>query len=180
VGNPTLDSVWREAELSQGRPGLESVSGAGNTGNGSGGATVVRDKGPSIVGLAFLVLAAAIGLVVGLKALLRALRFTGRNPRALASACRKDLVGFLADQGHELPPSATLSEVAEALDLYYAVDAESFARWAGIARFARPDEADDAVARARRELRRVRRDLRHQLSALSRFKGAISLRSLTV
>jgi transglutaminase-like putative cysteine protease len=180
VGSPGLDAIRREAERSQGRPGLESVSGASNTGSGNGGTTVVRDKGPSIVGLAFLVLAAAIGLVMGLKALLRALRFTGRNPRALASACRKDLVGFLADQGHELPPSATLSEVAAALDRYYAVDADSFARWAGIARFARPDEAEDAVARARRELRRVRRDLRHQLSALSRFKGAISLRSLTV
>ncbi len=180
VGTPELDALRREAERSQGRPGLESVSGASNTGNGSGGTTVVRDKGPSIVGLAFLVLAAAVGLVVGLKALLRALRFAGRDPRALASACRKDLVGFLADQGHDLPPSATLSEVAHALDRYYAVDADSFAHWAGIARFARPDQADDAVARARRELRRVRRDLRHQLSAISRFKGAISLRSLTV
>jgi hypothetical protein len=130
--------------------------------------------------LAFLVLAAAVGLVVGLKALLRTLRFAERDPRSLASACRKDLVGFLADQGHELPPSATLSEVAAALDRFYAVDAKSFARWAAIARFARPDEAGDAVARARRELKRVRRDLRHQLSAISRFKGAISLRSLTV
>jgi hypothetical protein len=178
--NDTLGSILREAQRSQGRPGLESVSGAGNTGNGSGGPTVVRDKGPSIVGLAFLVLAAAAGLVVGLKALLRALRFAGRDPRSLASACRKDLVGFLADQGHEFPPSATLSEVARALDRFYAVDAKSFARWAAIARFARADEAEDAVAGARRELKRVRRDLRHQLSAISRFKGAISLRSLTV
>jgi hypothetical protein len=180
VGNSVADRLRQEAERSQGRPGLEGVSGVGNTGNGTGGVTVVRDKGPSIVALAFLVLAAATGLVVGLKALLRALRFAGRDPRALASACRKDLVGFLADQGHELPPSATLSEVAGALDRFYAVDAKSFARWAAIARFARPDEAEDAVARARRELKRVRRDLRHQLSAISRFKGAISLRSLTV
>jgi transglutaminase-like putative cysteine protease len=180
VGNSVADRLRQEAERSQGRPGLEGVSGVGNTGDGTGGVTVVRDKGPSIVALAFLVLAAATGLVVGLKALLRALRFAGRDPRALASACRKDLVGFLADQGHELPPSATLTEVAGALDRFYAVDAKSFARWAAIARFARPDEANDAVARARRELKRVRRDLRHQLSAISRFKGAISLRSLTV
>jgi protein-glutamine gamma-glutamyltransferase len=176
-----ISSLRREAQRSQGRPGLESVSGVSNSGSGGGGATtVVRDKGPSIVGLALLVLAAAMGLVVGLKALLRALRFAGKDPRTLASACRKDLVGYLADQGHELPPSATLSEVANALDRYYAVDAGSFARWAAIARFARPGEAEEAVGRARRELRRVRRDLRHQLSAMSRFKGAISLRSLTV
>jgi protein-glutamine gamma-glutamyltransferase len=180
TGTPGLDALRREAERSQGKAGIEGISGFSNSRRGGGATTVVRDKGPSIVGLALLVLAAAMGLVVGLKALLRALRFAGKDPRALASACRKDLVGYLADQGHELPPSATLSEVANALDRYYAVDAGSFARWAGIARFARPDEADQAVGRARRELRRVRRDLRHQLSAMSRFKGAISLRSLTV
>jgi hypothetical protein len=73
-----------------------------------------------------------------------------------------------------------LSEVVKVLDRYYAVDAGSFARWAAVARFARPEECEQAVGRARRELRRVRRDLRHQLSAMSRFKGAISLRSLTV
>jgi transglutaminase-like putative cysteine protease len=181
VGTPGLDAIRREAERSQGRPGIESVSGVANRGNGSGGATtVVRDKGPSIVGLALLVLAVAMGLVVGLKALLRALRFAGKDPRALATACRKDLVGYLADQGHELPPSATLADVAHVLDRYYAVDAGSFARYAAVARFARQDECEQAAGRARRELRRVRRDLRHQLSAMSRFKGAISLRSLTV
>jgi hypothetical protein len=181
VGTPNLDAFRREAERSQGRnPLLEGTSGAANNPNGSGGATIVRDKGPSIVGLALLVLAAGMGLVVGLKAMLRAFRFAGKDPRALASACRKDLVGYLADQGHELPPSATLSEVANVLDRYYAVDAGSFARWTAIARFARPGEAEQAVGRARRELGRVRRDLRHQLSAMSRFKGAISLRSLTV
>jgi hypothetical protein len=178
-GSTVLDSLRREAERSQGRPGLESVSGAGNTGNGTG-TTIVRDKGPSIVALAFLVLAGALSAVIGLKALLRAVRFAVRDPRALASACRKDLVGYLADQGYELPQSATLADVGEALDRYYAVDADSFVRWATVARFARPSESQDAVDRARRELRRVRRDLKHQLSATSRFRGAISLRSITV
>jgi hypothetical protein len=36
------------------------------------------------------------------------------------------------------------------------------------------------VERARRELRRVRRDLRNQMSAMSRIRGAVSLRSLTM
>jgi transglutaminase-like putative cysteine protease len=178
-GSDVLDSLRREAERAQGRPGLEGVSGLGNQ-SGGGGTTVVRDKGPSIVALAFLVLAAAIGLVVGLKALRRALRFAGRDPRTLATACRKDIVGFLADQGIELPPSASLAEIGEALDRYYAIDASLFVRWASIARFARPSEADAAVARARRELGRMRRDLRHQISATSRFRGAISLRSLAL
>jgi transglutaminase-like putative cysteine protease len=178
-GSTVLDSLRREAQRSQGRPGLESVSGASNRGRGAA-ATIVHDKGPSIVALAFLVLAAALGFVVGLKALLRALRFARRGPRTLAAAYRKDLVGFLADQGYELPPSATLAEVGEALDRYYAVDAGPFVRSATVARFGRPAQAEDAVVRARRELKRVRRDLKHQLSATSRFRGAVSLRSLTV
>jgi protein-glutamine gamma-glutamyltransferase len=175
-----LDSLRREAERSNGRPGLESVSGGAKSPSGSGGVTIVRDKGPSIVGLAFLVLAAGIGLVVGLKALLRTLRFAGRDPRALATACRRDIVGYLADQGFELPPSATLAEVGQALDRYYAVDGRPFVHAATIARFGRPEEADAALSRARRELRRVRRDLRHQVSAVNRFRGAVSLRSLAM
>jgi transglutaminase-like putative cysteine protease len=178
-GSTVLDSLRREAQRSQGRPGLESVSGASNRGRGAA-ATIVHDKGPSIVALAFLVLAATLGFVVGLKALLRALRFARRGPRTLAAAYRKDLVGFLADQGYELPPSATLAEVGKALDRYYAVDAGPFVRSATVARFGRPAQAEDAVVRARRELKRVRRDLKHQLSATSRFRGAVSLRSLTV
>jgi hypothetical protein len=178
-GSDVLDNVRRDAAQANGRPGLESVSGGGNAPSGSGG-TVVRDKGPSIVALAFFVLAALCGAIVGLKALRRAVRFAGHDPRALASACRRDIVGFLADQGFDLSPSATLTEVGAILDRYYAVDGRSFVRATALARFGPPAGADDAVARARRELRRLRRDLRHQLSAMSRFRGAISLRSLTV
>ena len=154
---------------------------SGNTGGGGGtGGAVVQDKGPSIVALAFLVLAAAIALVIGIKALRRALRFTGSDPRLLATACRRDLVGYLADQGFELSPSATLTEVGGVLDRYYAVDGRPFVEAATLARFGRPGDADEAAGRARRELRRIRRDLRHQLSVLSRFRGAVSLRSLTI
>jgi transglutaminase-like putative cysteine protease len=180
-GSDVLDNVRREAAQANGRPGLESVSGSAGAPSGSGsGGTVVRDKGPSLVALAFFVLAALVGAIVGLKTLRRTLRFAGHDPRALASACRRDIVGFLADQGFDLSPSATLAEVGEILDRYYAVDGRSFVRATALARFGPPAGADDAVARARRELRRLRRDLRHQLSAMSRFRGAISLRSLTV
>jgi transglutaminase-like putative cysteine protease len=178
-GSQFLEALRTEAEAARGRPGLESVSGSAGAAGGSGGATV-RDKGPSIVALAFFVLAAAVGLIVGLKALRRALRFASHDPRALAAACRRDLVGFLADQGFELSPSATLTEVGAILDRYYAVDGQTFVRATALARFGPPKGADEAVGRARRELRRLRRDLRHQLSAVSRFRGAISLRSLTI
>jgi protein-glutamine gamma-glutamyltransferase len=178
-GSSVLDSLRREAERSNGRPGLESVSGGANNPSGSGGVTVVRDKGPSIVGLALLVLAAAAAVIIGLKALRRTFRFAGRDTRALATACRRDIIGYLADQGHELPPSATMADIGAALDRYFAVDAVPFVRSTTVARFGPPREADAALVRARRELRRLRRDLRHQLSVVNRFRGAISLRSLT-
>jgi transglutaminase-like putative cysteine protease len=176
----TIEALRREAEQARGRPGIEGFTGSAGAPSGSGGGTVVRDKGPSIVALAFLVLAAAAGLVIGLKALRRTIRFASHDPRALAAACRRDIIGFLADQGFELAPSATLTEVGAILDRYYAVDGRTFVRAAAVARFGPPDGADDAVSRARRELRRLRRDLRHQLSAVSRFRGAISVRSLTM
>jgi protein-glutamine gamma-glutamyltransferase len=178
-GNPTLDRIRREAEESNGRPGIEGFS--GNVGSDGGtGATIVRDKGPSIVALAFLVLAVAVVAVLGLKALRRGLRFAGRDPRALAAACRRDLVGFLADQGLELPPSATLADVAEALDRSYSVDARPFVQSATMARFGPPADTHAAVARARRELKRVRRNMRRELGTASRCRGAVSLRSLTM
>jgi transglutaminase-like putative cysteine protease len=179
-GSDVLDSLRREAERSNGRPGLESVSGGANNPSGRGGVTVVRDKGPSIIALAFLVLAVAAAVIMGLKALRRVLRFSGRDPRALAGACRRDIIGYLADQGFELPVSATMDDIGAVLDRYFAVDAGPFVRWTTVARFGPPDDADSALARARRELRRLRRDLRHQLSFLARARGAVSLRSLTV
>jgi hypothetical protein len=178
-GSEQLDLLRQEAERSQGRPGLESVSGGAPPSSGAGG-TTVSDKGPSIVALAFLVLAGAVGLIIGIKELRRRIRLAGSDPRGLAAACRRDIVGYLADQGFELSPSATLTEVGALLDRYYAVDGRTFVRATALARFGPPAEAEEAGNRARRELRRLRRDLRHQLNAVSRFRGAISLRSLTV
>jgi transglutaminase-like putative cysteine protease len=162
----------------EGRPGQES-SGVGNS-RGGGASAVVRDKGPSIVVLAFFVLVAAALVVVGLKTVRRSLRFAGRDPRGLAGACRRDLMAFLADQGVEVPPSATLAELGYLVERYFAVDAGPFVRAATVARFGRPQEAAVALARARRELRRVRRDMRNRINFTSRLRGAVSLRSLSV
>jgi hypothetical protein len=140
----------------------------------------VRDKGPSILVLAFLVLAAAALVVIGLKTVRRTLRFTGRNPRELAGACRRDLMAYLADQGMDVPPSSTLGELGELVERYFAVDAGPFVRAATIARFGPPDQARVELVRARRELRRVRSDIRNRINMTSRVRGALSLRSLAV
>jgi transglutaminase-like putative cysteine protease len=163
----------------KGKPGLESSSGLGNASGGRGGAgAVVRDKGPSIVVLAFFVIAAGMLAIMLLKAIRRTLRFASRDPRELAGACRRDLMGYLADQGIAVPSSATLEELGRLVERDFAVEAGPFVRSAAVARFGRPREAEPALARARRELRRIRRDLRHELSFVNRVRGAVSLRSL--
>ena len=161
-----------------GRPGVEphgQVSGAGG-----GAVAVVRDKGPSLFLLVLLVLGSAYAAVIGLKAIRRSLRFAARDPRELASACRRDLVGYLADQGLDLAPSLTLPELAQTLDRYYAVNADNFVRELSIARFGRPEHARAALRHARKDLRDLRRALRESLSLPSRLRGAASLRSLTL
>ncbi len=159
------------------RPGLEgTVIGSGS----SGAFTVVRDRGPSLFVLVALVLAGAFAGVVVLKAIRRSARFASRDPRALASACRRDVVGYLADQGVDLPPSATLPEIGAMLERFYSIDAKPFVRDVTLARFGPPAQTGEALRRARRELRDIRRGLRRRLGVLSRLRGAASLRSLSV
>jgi transglutaminase-like putative cysteine protease len=174
--NPQLSEAIRSRI---GRPGQESAGGLANPGRG-GAVSVVRDKGPSLVLLVLLVLGSAYAGIVGLKAVRRSLRFAARDPRELAAACRQDVVGYLSDQGLELPPSLTLRELGETLDRYYAVNADNLVHDLSLARFGRPDEARPAVRRARGELREVRRALRATLGVPSRLRGAASLRSLSV
>jgi protein-glutamine gamma-glutamyltransferase len=159
------------------RPGLEDA----RLGSGSSGTLrVVRDRGPSIFLLAALVLGGAFVAIVILKAIRRSARFASRDPRALASACRRDIVGFLADQGVELPSSATMPEIGAMLDRFYSIDAQRFVRDVTVARFGPPGQAGAALRGARRELRTIRRGLRSRLGYVSRLRGAASLRSLSV
>ncbi len=171
----TINALRRQEK---GRPGQES-SGVGNS-RGGGVVGVARDKGPSIVVLAFLVIAAGALGIIGLKTIRRTLRFAGRDPREQAGACRRDLMAYLADQGVDVPPSATLAELGHLVDRYFAVDAGPFVRAATVARFGPPVAAGSALTRARRELRRVRHDMRQRIGFTSRVRGAVSLRSLTV
>lgn len=174
--SPALAERIRSANQ---RPGLGSAAGIGNPGSG-GAVSTVRDRGPSLLFVLVLVLLGAYAAVVVLKAVRRSARFASRDPRALAAACRRDLVGYLADQGIELPASATLPEIGATLDRYYAVNAEPFVNSLSLARFGPPAEARAALGQARRELREIRRVLRRRLGVPSRLRGAASLRSLAL
>jgi hypothetical protein len=173
-GNAFLEQIRSQ----QGRPGLEGATRQPDPGSGAGG--VVRENAPSLLTLIALLLAGGIIIVTLVKAIRRALRFAGGDVREQATACRRDLAGFLADQGVELPASATLADIGEAVDRDFGLDLRPFVDAATAARFAPPQAAQPAVRRARWELRRSRRQLRRQLSLASRARGAISLRSLGV
>jgi hypothetical protein len=109
----------------------------------------------------------------------RAGRFLTRDPRGLAGACRRDLAGFLADQGIPVPASATSAELGGIVERQFGVDPGRLVEALELARFGPPDTAGPAAARARRELRRVRRALRARLSVPRRARGLLSVRSLT-
>ncbi len=157
--------------------GLEQRE-AGDTSGGAGGAAAeVAERGRSVIGFLLLVLAVAVAALLLLKEARRRLRFATRDPRELAGACRRDLAGYLADQGVAVPSSATPREVGELAEHRFDVSAKAFVGAVDGARYGPPSEARSRARRARSELRRVRGALRKQLGAAERIRGAVSLRS---
>jgi transglutaminase-like putative cysteine protease len=135
-----------------------------------------RDWG--ILRLLLIGLAGAIVLLTLAKLAHRGLRFATRDPRRLASACRKELRDFLLDQGLEVPPSATLRELAQLVEKEYRVEARAFGLHATAARFGPRRSAGEAARAMRHDLRAVRRGLRRELTRSERLRGLLSLRSL--
>jgi hypothetical protein len=112
------------------------------------------------------------------KAVVRRVRFLGRSPRGVASACRRDLAGFLADQGRPVPLSATPREVGTLAEEAFGVDAAPFVEAVDTARYGTPTAAAGGSRRARVELRRLRRRISGNVGLAGRVRGALSLRSL--
>jgi protein-glutamine gamma-glutamyltransferase len=152
------------------------------------GAGAIRRNGPLARGaggeshasllrlLGFVAAGLAAGIVLA-KLLVRRARYLTRDPRRLAAACRRELADYLADQGIVVPASSTLAELAEAVD-ELGVRADPFVEAVDVARFGPPQGAGAAARRARRELRRLERDLRRRLTKIERLRGLFSLRSL--
>jgi hypothetical protein len=151
----------------------------GATGTGGGVTGTVTDKGGSIVGLLLLLAAGAAVGVLLLKALVRRLRLARRDPRGLAAACRRDLAGYLADQGRPVPASATPRELGALAEDAFGVNAEPFAAALDTARYGPPAVAAAGARGARTELRRLRRRLGARIGLVGRVRGALSLRSLS-
>jgi transglutaminase-like putative cysteine protease len=151
-----------------GGPRFDGGSGTGNDGGGP-----VR-----LIWLAALVLA-AVTLGIGLvKLVRRRLRYATRDPRRRAAAARRELADFLADQGLDVPASATLSDLRRLLSEQLGVNARPFVAAAGAARWGRPADVESASRRTRSELRALLQAVRSRLSTTERARGWIALRSL--
>ena len=154
----------------------------GALGEGDRGAFPVANPGGSSSVIAVLagLVVAFLALVALAKAVLRRARYLTGDPRTIASACRKELTAFLADQRVHVPATATLSELVDALDRELGVGARFFADAVTAARFGPPDHAATSARHARRELRRLERELRRELGRFRRARGLVSLRSLAL
>jgi transglutaminase-like putative cysteine protease len=126
-----------------------------------------------------LALVVAVGGAIGLAKLLwRRSQYVTRDPRRLAAAARRELAGFLADQGLDVSASATPEELHELVRAQLGVDGRPFARALAEARFGPPEGTQAAALRARRELRALLRVIRRSLSRAQRVRGFVTLRSL--
>jgi transglutaminase-like putative cysteine protease len=144
---------------------------------------VEEGEGGGRFGLAQVVLLALLALAalfaVG-KVLLRRSRYLTRDPRRLASAYRRELVEFLADQRIDVPRSATLAELRALVQAETGVETRRLVESLGLARFGPLGAAPRAARVARAELRAAKRRLRRALSVGHRMRGTFSVRSLVV
>jgi transglutaminase-like putative cysteine protease len=148
-----------------------------------GGVTQALTDAPrnrSLLRLLALIAVAAIGLVALVKTGLRWGRFLTRDPRRVASACRRELTDFLVDQRIAVPRSATPHELSALVRDELGVDGKAFAAAVAGARFGAPSGAGASARLARRERKRLLRSVRAAVPWPRRLRGLISLRSLGV
>jgi transglutaminase-like putative cysteine protease len=174
-GESGIDYKQRQFGEKGAGPIGERAATRGRSGGGSGS---VGHRGASLLKLLALIAAAIVVLIAAAKLALRRSRYLTRDPRRLAAACRHELSDFLADQRIDIPASATLRELGDAVDEELAVDARRFVAAATAARYGRPEGAREQASRARQELRDLRRLIRTRLSLGERARGLLSLRSL--
>jgi len=143
---------------------------AGRSGGDGGGARRVW----LLLGLVLLT-----GVLIGAAKLVRRrLRYLTRDPRRLAAAARRELAGFLVDQGVAVSASATPEELRRLVDHELGADARPFAAALAQARFGPPQASAAAAAATRRELRALLRAIRRGLGRPARLRGFVRLRSL--
>ena len=137
-----------------------------------------HSRTPGFLRLIFYIVAGLVLAIALAKLALRRSRYLTRDPRRLAGACRKELRDVLLDQLVDVPPSATLTELAALAEAELGVSAAAFGAHGTAARFAPPGYAREAARELQRAMRQLRRDVRRELTRFERLRGLLSLRSL--
>jgi hypothetical protein len=121
---------------------------------------------------------ALVLLLVAAKLLFRRSRFFTGDPRAIATACRRELVGYLLDVGISIPNNLGLTELGDVVRERTGVDSGRLVHEMGRARFGPPEAGAQAARSAKSELRKVRKGLRRAIPLGRRARGLFSVRSL--
>ncbi len=138
-----------------------------------------KNRAPMLVAVAFLLGVVWVLIVgVGKAVFRRSIGYLTRDPRRSASASRRELEGFLRDQGVAIAPNATLADLQRAVRAELGLDCRRFTRAVARARYGRPESAQEGATAARSELRGLLRAARRELSLWARVRGFVSLRSL--
>jgi len=117
--------------------------------------------------------------VVGGKWARRSRRLRRRDPRALASGVRAELVAALLDRGAFVEPAATTTELRRSTERVFRLPTGALVDAVAEARFGPRDGARAAAVRARTELGRVLGTVHAREAPGARLRAALSLRSLT-
>jgi hypothetical protein len=117
--------------------------------------------------------------VLGGKLARRSRRLRRRDPRALATGVRAELVAALLDRGATLERASTTADLRHATERVLATPAGALTEALAEARFGPLQGARHAAQRARMELGRVLDAARRRETPAARLRAALSLRSLT-
>jgi hypothetical protein len=185
VENVLRKSIGAQATLTLLKYQLGARGGAVGGGNQASSGDIAKARGGGAARRGFPVaevvvagLAALVLILVSAKLLFRRSRFLTADPRAIATACRRELVGYLLDVGITIPRNLGVAELGEVVRERTGVDSGRLVRHMGEARFGPPAASAEAARAAKSELRTVRRGLRRAIPFGRRARGLFSVRSL--
>ena len=177
-GSRDAVAALRRGELGRESTTPERPPRTPDAGDLAGDFGTTSSQAPSLIAVGLLLAALWIVVLASAKMAVRRVRYLSRDPRRQATASRRELEDFLRDQGADMPSNATLATLQQAVHDEFGLDGRPFALAAAQARFGPPGSVERGTSGVRREVRRLLRAARGELSLWARFRGLVSLRSL--
>jgi transglutaminase-like putative cysteine protease len=175
--HPNLDRVGHRLREVHGSDPTHGRGPRGVAGESLGGTATASHRGRGFL-TAVLILAVVLAAILAVvKFAAVRWRYLRRGPRQQASAAYHELSTFLGDQGVVPVSSRTFEDLAHEINRWYAVDASDFAASASRARYGPAAGAGEAESEMRSSLRRLKRQIRKQISRRDRLSGALRMRA---